>query len=94
MPVNCRQIAFSFRAPFYCPTKNKPRDNAGFAQNIKLDDELDLYVCRLWAFCAIFDIKRHLLTFGQCTEAIASNGREMNKNVLAAIVISDKAEAF
>jgi len=51
-------------------------------------------VCSLEAFGACFDIEADCLTFGQCLEAIALNGLEVNKYVGAAVVLSQKAEAF
>ena len=41
-----------------------------------------------------FGVESYLLAFGQRLETIRDDRREMHKNIVASVVIGDKAEAF
>ncbi len=53
------------------------------------------YVCGLQTFLSLLYFKFHVLAFGQCFEALGLNGREVDKDIRALLLLNEtKAFGF
>ena len=74
--------------------KKTPRYHAGFARNIKQTDCLDLHVCSLRTFGALFRVVCYLLAFSKCAETLTGDSRKVDKKVFATIGRGYKTKSF